>query len=160
MRVNESKTQLLCLSTSIDNEVTSYIRTSTGQKIESGSSLKILGFCFDRCPGVECHVQDLERKIRKRTWIIRNLKKAGLSKKDMISCYFSLVHPVLDYATPVYHSMLNKNQSDRLEKLQRDVSKTIFTDSNDPTVKFLSLNPPSQIFPGIFPRKVQFTRLR
>ena len=126
MRVNELKTQLLCLSTAIDSEVSSFIRTPTGQKIESGKCLKILGFHFDTNPSVECHVQELEKKIRKRAWIIRNLKKAGLSKKDVMNCYCSLVCPVLDYAVPVHHSMLNKCQIDGLEKLQRYIFKTIY----------------------------------
>ena len=33
---------------------------------------------------------------------------------------------VLDYASPVYHSMLNSSQNDMLEKLQRDIYKVIF----------------------------------
>ena len=126
MTVNESKTQLLCLSTAIDSEVSSFIRTTTGGKIESGEHLKILGFHFNTNPSVECHVQEIEKKIRKRAWVIRNLKKAGLGKRDLLTCYFTLVRPVLDYAVPVYHSMLNKCQVDRLEKLQRDIFKTIY----------------------------------
>ena len=56
---------------------------------------------------------------------MRNQKKSGLSSLDLLSCY-SLVRPILDYAAPVYHSMLNVSQSERLEKLQRDILKTLF----------------------------------
>ena len=126
MRVNESKTQMLCLSTSIDYDVCSFIRTPSGQKIESGDTLKILGFHFDSNPSIEHHIEQLITKVRKRSWVVRNLKKAGLDSTDLIKCYYSLIRPVLDYAVPTYHSMLTCDQSERLEKLQRDILKTIY----------------------------------
>ena len=93
MTVNESKTQLLCLSTAIDSEVSSFVRTTTGEKIESGEHLKILGFHFNTNPSVECHVQEIEKKIRKRAWVIRNLKKAGLGKRDLLCLLYTSPSP-------------------------------------------------------------------
>ena len=128
MHVNESKTQLLCLSTCYSSNTSSFIRTTDGSEILSGEKLKILGFYFDSdpSPSVECHVQEMIKKVKKRAWIIRNLKHARLTYEDLLKCYYSLVCPVLDYAAPVYHPMLNATQSECLEKLQRDSLKTIF----------------------------------
>ena len=126
MTVNDRKTQLLCLHSAIDRGVSSYIKIQGGEKIHSGDSLKQLGFYFHSKPDCERHVQELIKKVRMRSWIIRNLKKSGLDHQDLLRCYYTLVRPVLDYAVPVYHSQLTQDQSDRLEKLQRDILKTIF----------------------------------
>ena len=89
--------------------------------------MKILGFYFGVRPGVDAHVTELLRKVRSRSWIIRNLKRSGLPPADLLKCYFSLIRPVLDYCCQVYHPMLNGLQTEKLEKLQRDIYKTIFS---------------------------------
>ena len=98
MKVNEKKTQLLCISTAIESEVSSYIRLAEEEKIDSSGSLKILGFYFGTKPDVSEHVKNLIRKYRTRSWSMVNLKKAGLSKDNLLALYKILVRPVLDYA--------------------------------------------------------------
>ena len=44
MKVNERKTQMLCIFPSGDSNISTYIYIPEGQRIESGESLKILGF--------------------------------------------------------------------------------------------------------------------
>ena len=60
-----------------------------------------------------------------RAWLIRNLKRAGFNKKDLVSCYQSLVRPVFDYTAVVYHSLLTKEQGKRLERLQKRILNII-----------------------------------
>ena len=55
MQVNEKKTQLLCIAGDSSSDVSSYIRTDTGE-ISSGKALKILGFHFDSKPSAVYHV--------------------------------------------------------------------------------------------------------
>ena len=58
MKVNERKTQMLCINASKNNTISSYIRTSSG-KIQPTNKLKILGFTFDNNPNASCHVNGL-----------------------------------------------------------------------------------------------------
>ena len=95
MRVNESKTQLSCLSTAIDSHVNSYIKLEDGTEIRGGDHMKILGFYFGRKPNMDTHINELKKKVRMRTWVIRNLKRAGLNAPDLLKCYFSLIRPLI-----------------------------------------------------------------
>ena len=94
-------------------------------RVTSGESLKILGFHFGEQPGVEPQVKKIIEKFRKRAWIIRNLKRSGLPREDLLFFYKTLVRPVLDFCAATYHSMLTVTQSGRLEKLQCSILKLI-----------------------------------
>ena len=76
MKVNDNKTQLLCVSGNTDNDIRSYIRTEAGTEIKSGSELKLLGFWFGTRPNASLHIQKISTKFRSRLWAMRNLKRA------------------------------------------------------------------------------------
>ena len=88
--------------------------------------MKILGFIFGTDPDVGEHVKALSLKFRKRVWVLRHLKKSGIPTTDLVKLYQSLVAPVLDYTSVVYHSMLNKSQVLMLENLQKLALKIIY----------------------------------
>ena len=125
MRVNEEKTQVLCVSAARTSDVESYINANT-QRINSGSCLKILGFWFNTDPTVEMQVSMMETKIRKRLWALRHLRRSGMGASDLTFVYKTIIRPVLDFASSTYHPMLNQQQSDRLESLQRRAVKIIY----------------------------------
>ena len=92
----------------------------------SGERLKILGFYFGQTPDAEEHVRSIERKMMARMWILRHLKRAGVPQEDLNSIFKTLLRPVIDYAAPVYSSLLTKGQSDRLERLQMWAYKIVY----------------------------------
>ena len=124
MKVNGAKTQMICINASKD-DVRSYMNVD-GKRIVSGDQLKILGFIFGRRPDVSTHVNYLLGKLRRRLWVIDNLKFAGMKPDSLLRVYFSLIRSVADFACVVYHSMLSQKQADALEKIQRRALKTIF----------------------------------
>ena len=118
MKVNSSKTQMLCISSNINYNVTSYIRTG-GEEIRSTEELKILGFWFSNKPNVSLHVQKMAKKFRSRLWSLRHLKQSGMTPGDLLFVYTTVLRPVLDFAVPTYHPLLSIGQSQCLEKLQQ-----------------------------------------
>ena len=127
MRVNEGKTQMLCIS-NLGKDPKSYIVVD-GKRVLSGESLKILGFTFGPKPTVEAHVNTTLTKLRKRLWTLSNLKRAGMGKDKLAGVFFAIIRPVADFAAPVYHPMLNSKLSDALEKIQRRAFKIIYGDN-------------------------------
>lgn len=123
MRVNGSKTQMLCITDV--KEVRSYIVVD-GSRLVSGDQLKILGFTFGKKPNVTEHVNAMLIKLRRRLWILPILKQSGMSRPDLVAVYFALVRPVADFAAPVYHSLLSSTQSNAIEKIQLRAFKYIF----------------------------------
>ena len=124
MRVNAAKTQMICINASSD-DVRSYMNLN-GKRVLSGDNLKILGFTFGRRPTVHAHVNALLTRLRRRLWLISNLKFSGMKVKGLLHIYYSLVRSVADFACPAYHSLLTSEQSDALERIQRRAVKTIF----------------------------------
>ena len=55
MRINESKTQLICVSDNNHANIKSYIRPNN-ERIECSNEMKILGFVFSNRPTVKAHI--------------------------------------------------------------------------------------------------------
>ena len=125
MRVNQSKTQLLCISGNNDQITNSYIKTNDG-RIDSGEELKILGFWFGRTPSAGTHIDKMLSKFRSRLWSLRHLKRNGMSAEDLLFVYKTILRPVLEFAAPTYHSLLTKTQSEKIEALQKRALKIIY----------------------------------
>ena len=81
MKVNEDKTQVLCVSAATTSSVESYINANT-KRITSGDSLKILGFWFGTDTGVETHVKKLEEKFRLFAGLKLRVEKVGKGMSD------------------------------------------------------------------------------
>ena len=63
-----------------------------------------------------------------RLYYLRQLRRCGLSQCDFLAYYRTLIHPILEYACPVWHAGLTKGESDILEKIQKRVLKIIYSD--------------------------------
>ena len=57
------------------------------------------------------------------------LKRCSLSTEDLLHFYFSVVRPILEYACPVWHTSLTKEQTCQIEHIQKRAMRIIF-DSN------------------------------
>ena len=127
MRLNASKTTMLCISAARSFKPVTYIELGdSGDVVVSGREMKLLGFHFDSSPGVGAHVEEILKKVRYRTWALHNLKRLGLCPAGLLNVYTSLVRPCFDFACVVYHLMLTKNPSNKLERMQRKIMKIIY----------------------------------
>ena len=101
MRVNPMKTKLLCLSSAIHSEVSSYIVDGAGNKISSQDSLVVLGFAFNSRPTVTAHMEMILKKFNARMWVLRHLKQSAVPTKDIVAVYSSTVRSSIEYASHV-----------------------------------------------------------
>ena len=125
MKVNQKKTQLLCVSPSLNSEIKSYIKYDN-EKIVSTSELKILGFIFGDKPTVKPHIDYMLMKAKKKLWSLRHVKRAGLGTDGLLKFYFTFIRPSLEYAVPTFHPMLTDCMKDDLEYVQKHACKIIF----------------------------------
>ena len=64
MKINNKKTQLLCITAAKDSKVEAILRPEcSSEKITSGNSLKIVGFWFGDRPDVSVHVEKMISKF-------------------------------------------------------------------------------------------------
>ncbi|KAK2189135.1 hypothetical protein NP493_115g15040 [Ridgeia piscesae] len=58
--------------------------------------------------------------------MLYQLKRAGITQKDLVNVYVSVVRLVLEYACPVWHTNLPQYLSDNIEVIQKRALKCIF----------------------------------
>ena len=64
----------------------------------------------------------------KRIWTIRKLKRAGISNEDILYFYYIKIRSVLESNCVAYHSMLTKENSDNIERIQKIVLRIIMNE--------------------------------
>ncbi len=52
------------------------------------------------------HIDGIITKASKRLYVLYQLKRAGVSQKDLLRVYLSVIRPVVEYACPVWHTNL------------------------------------------------------
>ena len=125
MKVNRQKTQLLCVSASKNYDVRSFIH-SDGKIVQSGDSLKVIGFTLGRKPCLEPHVATIKRKVLTKIWMLRHLKRTGVNNETLKKIYVSMLRPHMEYACVSFNDLLTIAQSDSLERLQAIAMKIIY----------------------------------
>ena len=126
MVVNSDKTQLLVISDALNYTARAFIADRHGNVIEDKESMKILGFEFGKKPTVALQVQTILNKFRRKYWSLRHLKKLGFNQEELVKVYRTVIRPAADYCDVVYHSMLNDEQDEALERAQIGALRTIF----------------------------------
>ena len=71
------------------------------------------------------HVTHIVKKGSKRLYIIRALKKCGLTDRQLILVYCSIIRSVLEYTSPTWAG-LTRHLSDHIESVQKRALKIIF----------------------------------
>ena len=111
---------MLCMGAHGNLDLKTFICTSTGEKIESEDSLKILGFYFGQRPNADEQVKAITRKFYARLWSLRHLVKSGVPNLDALDLYKCLIRPVLEYSAPAFRSLLTSTQSSHIERSYSD----------------------------------------
>ena len=135
MKVNASKTMMLCISDAKTYEARAYIKDGQNNLIESSTELKVLGIHLSNKPDMSAQVEAICKKFRARIWILRHLHHNGFSESELLKVYKSIILPCHDYCSTVFHSSLTLSQTIVLERLQAKALKAIF--GFDPSYKEL-----------------------
>ena len=97
-----------------------------GREIAQVCRTKLLGVIISQDLTWNKHVDNIVKKAGKRLYMLYQLKRAGITQKDLVSLYISVVRPVLEHACPVWHTNLLQYLSDNIEVIQKRALKCIF----------------------------------
>ena len=126
MKVNTDKTAMICISDSLSYDADAFILDKDGQRIGCQEQIKALGMVFGRRPNMDLQVEHMAKKMRQRFWTLRNLKKNGFTNEELVRVYTTVIRPVLDYGSVVYHSSLTDEQDELLDRQQNQALKCIY----------------------------------
>ena len=116
MNINFKKTKEIILGTLIKNPPP--ILTMSGVGIERVSSFKLLGVIISSTLKWDEHVAMICSKTASKMHFLKIIRRAGISQADALCFYMTVIRPVLEYACPVWHSMITKKLSSSIESQQ------------------------------------------
>ena len=126
MVLNPDKTKLLICNFSTSNQFQSLLSIpGSANKIELCFETKLLGYWLTSDVKPARHISHILKIAYSRLWAISRLKSADVRDDDILLFYTMKVRSVLEYAAPVFTSMLTIQQSSDIERIQKIVLKVI-----------------------------------
>ena len=113
MKINSEKSKEIIISFAQDGNFRS---TIPNIKIDGRDIAQV---CHAKDLTWNKHVDNIVIKAGKRLYMLYQLKRAGITQKDLVSVYVSVVRPVLEYACPVWHTNLPQYLSDNIEVIKK-----------------------------------------
>ena len=126
MRINAAKTQLLVISPPNGCRTVARFQANDRTLVESVEKLRLVGFSFGTSPGAAAHVEGLCQRYRTKKWMLYHLRDAGFRGDVLFKLYACYIRSILEYCSPVYHSLLNCGQSGQLERLHRHAIRVCY----------------------------------
>jgi hypothetical protein len=87
--------------------------------IDVVANVKLLGLNITNDLKWNCHVSEIIRKVSIRPYFLKQLRRANVPTKELLTFYVTCIHPITEYACPVFHNGLPKFLSNDLEWLQK-----------------------------------------
>ena len=125
MKINSEKSKEIIISFAQDGNFRSTIPNIKidGRDVEQVCHAKLLGVTISQT--LNKHVDTIVKKAGKRLYMLYQLKRAGITQKDVVSVYVSVVRLVIEYAC---HTNLPQYLSDNIEVIQKRALKCFFMD--------------------------------
>ena len=74
------------------------------------------------------HVDEIVKKVNKRLYFLRQLKRAQVKSKELVLLYLTCIRSVMEYACARFHSSLPQYLSVDLERCQKRTLPIMFPD--------------------------------
>ena len=129
MTLNSDKTCLFIVNFTKNHQFQPNIQIpGVSKNLNVLTQTKLLGYWLSEDMKTDIHIKYLLQISYKRMWAISKLSKAGISSTDIIHFFNVKIRSVLESNCPVYHSMMTKEQSDDIERLQKILLRIILKD--------------------------------
>ena len=125
-RLNTKKTVSMVFGNTDTENPALHIEDGSGGEIGSVTSFKLLGLTLDRKMSMKGHVRQIVRKCSRRIWVLRNLRRNGISEERCLMVYKAQVRSIIDYGGPVYWPLINESDCSELDRVQSSALKTIY----------------------------------
>jgi hypothetical protein len=125
MKINTDKTKEMLINFSKKPFPINSI-TMNENEIERVRKSKLLGIIINDTLTWGDHIDYICGKAAKRLYFLRLLKRANIPPMDIIHVYYSTIRSLLEYACEVWHPGITKQQSEKLELIQKRALKIAF----------------------------------
>ena len=99
----------------------------SGFTIERVSSSKLLHVSVNTALRWNDHIDTIKDKISKRLYFLKQLRRAGLSSVHLLRYYETVIRPVVEDTSSLWHSSISDEQSRSLTSNERTTLRIITT---------------------------------
>lgn len=128
MRINTAKTHIFHVSFSRAAQ-NAPIASIGNDVVKNLSECKILGVTLRNDLRWNKHVCDCVRRASLRLYMLKQLKRSGAPRPEMLQVYSSFIRPVLEYASVIFCSGLPESLSLDIEHVQKRACRVILGQS-------------------------------
>jgi len=93
--------------------------------MERVQRFKLLGITISHDMNWQTHIDAIITKASSRLYFLKILKKSGLNSHQLRHFYLSVIRPILEYCSAIWHHGLTKAQAESLEAIQRRALRII-----------------------------------
>ena len=106
MMVNKQKTKVMKFTRARKLDFPLEVAFSDGEHLEVINDIKLLGVMINDKLSWTTNTDYICSKAMKKLWLLRNMKKSGLTQNELKYAYVKEVRSLLEMAVPVWHSGL------------------------------------------------------
>ena len=99
---------------------------ASGNAFEIVKSAKILGVIVRNDLKWIDHVDHITMKACRRSYLLKQLKRAGIDRKSLILFYCACIRSVLEYRCQAFHTNLPAYLFDQIERVHKRVLRILF----------------------------------
>ena len=130
MKINQVKSKAMKFTRVTKVDFPLELNFEDGDLLEVLDEIKLLGVIVQDNLKWNRNTDYICKKARQRIWLIRNMRKSGLSQKELVDAYTKEVRSLLELAVPVWHSSLTAQESHQIERVQKSALSAILCNSD------------------------------
>ena len=93
--------------------------------VERVQQFKLLDITISHDMNWQTHIDAIIAKASSRLYFLKILKESGLNSHQLRHFYLSIIRPILEYCSAIWHHGLTKIQAESLEAIQRRALRII-----------------------------------
>ena len=119
MSINKEKTKCMLFNRAKKYDFIPELSLSQEARLEVVESMKLVGYQICSDLSTKKNTKYIVGRAWKRMWIIRRLKALGAGEADLLNVLRCQVLSVLQFAVPAWTTMITKEESRRIESVQK-----------------------------------------
>ena len=119
MKINMTKTKVMKFTRVSNIDFPLEVAFSDKVNLEVKNQMKLLGVMINDRLKWDDNTDYISEKARKKIWLLRAMKKSGLTLNQLKDAYIKEVRSLLELAVPVCSSGLTLEQSVQIERVQK-----------------------------------------
>ena len=119
MKINTSKTKIVPFNLSKKYDFLPQLNFPDLAPLDVIYETKLLGITLASDLSWWPHINDITKRATSKLWVLVRFKSLGGSTDQLVQVYMTRIRSTLEFAAPVFHSSLTKEQSKKVERVQK-----------------------------------------